>query len=94
MVSVPSPADTLFGHMRIGLGCMGLSGLFGHVERSVAIKTIHKAIDCGIRHFDTAELYGPFIGEEILAEAISQSCLLYTSPSPRDRTRSRMPSSA
>lgn len=73
MVSAPSPADTLFGHMRIGLGCMGLSGLFGHVERSAAIKTIHKAIDCGIRHFDTAELYGPFIGENILAEALSQS---------------------
>ena len=73
MVSSSSPADTLFGKMRIGLGCMGLSGLFGHVERSAAIKTIHKAIECGIRHFDTAELYGPFIGEEILAEALSQS---------------------
>jgi len=52
---------------------MGLSGLFGHVERSAAIRTVHKAIDCGIRHFDTAELYGPFIGEEILTEALSQS---------------------
>ena len=31
---------------------------------------------------------------ETIRKAITQSCLLYTSPSPRDRTRSRMPSSA
>ena len=34
------------------------------------------------------------IGKRILADGMDQICLLYTSPSPRDRTRSRMPSSA
>ncbi len=65
-----APVFDLFGESRLGLGCMALSGLFGHVERKEAIRTIHRAIELGIRHFDTAELYGPYIGEEILGEAL------------------------
>ncbi|NKK87522.1 aldo/keto reductase [Rhizobium leguminosarum bv. viciae] len=61
----------LFGEIRLGLGCMALTGLFGHVDRSVAIRTIHHAMDIGVRHFDTAELYGPYENEEVLAEALA-----------------------
>lgn len=55
----------------IGLGCMGLSDFYGlPTERSAAIKLLHKAIELGVEHFDTAEMYG--IGganETLLGEA-------------------------
>lgn len=50
---------------------MALTGLFGQVDRQSAIHAIHRALELGIRHFDTAELYGPYINEELLAEALS-----------------------
>lgn len=61
----------LFGNSRIGLGCMALTGLYGKVDKSQAISTIHAALDFGVQHFDTAELYGPYTNEELLAEALS-----------------------
>ena len=55
----------------IGLGCMGLSEFYGPpTERSAAIKLLHEAIELGVEHFDTAEMYG--IGstnESLLGEA-------------------------
>ncbi len=43
----------------IGLGCMGLSEFYGPpTEESAAIRLLHEAIDLGIEHFDTAEMYG------------------------------------
>ncbi|MCW8925516.1 MAG: aldo/keto reductase, partial [Xanthomonadales bacterium] len=55
----------------IGLGCMGLSEFYGlPLERSVAVKLLHEAIELGVEHFDTAEMYG--IGganESLLGEA-------------------------
>lgn len=61
----------------IGLGCMGMAGtagqaaMYGPVDRAEAIATIHHALDIGINFFDTAEVYGPFINEELLAEALA-----------------------
>jgi aryl-alcohol dehydrogenase-like predicted oxidoreductase len=55
---------------RIGLGCMALSGIYGPVDRREAVSIIHQALDLGIHHFDTAELYGPYSNEELLAEAL------------------------
>jgi len=72
MVDRPA-VDDLFGEARLGLGCMALSGLFGHVDRRSAIRTIHHALELGVRHFDTAELYGPYVNEEVLAEALASS---------------------
>ena len=60
----------------IGLGCMGMAGtagqaaMYGPVDRAEAIVTIHHALDIGINFFDTAEVYGPFANEELLAEAL------------------------
>ena len=55
----------------IGLGCMGLSEFYGPpMEQRAAIKLLHEAIELGVEHFDTAEMYG--IGganETLLGEA-------------------------
>ncbi len=72
MIDPIGQLNHLFGNYRIGLGCMALTGLYGKVDRNQAISTIHAALDLGIRHFDTAELYGPYTNEELLAEALSQ----------------------
>jgi len=57
----------------IGLGCMGLSEFYGPpMEKKSAIHLLHEAIDLGVEHFDTAELYG--IGganETLLGEAFA-----------------------
>ena len=43
----------------IGLGCMGLSEFYGPpTEQATAIRLLHEAIDLGVEHFDTAEVYG------------------------------------
>lgn len=55
---------------RIGLGCMALTGIYGHIAREVAIEIIWQALDMGVTHFDTAELYGPFVNEELLTDAL------------------------
>lgn len=43
----------------IGLGCMGLSEFYGPpLEQNAAIRLLHKAVELGVEHFDTAEIYG------------------------------------
>jgi aryl-alcohol dehydrogenase-like predicted oxidoreductase len=63
----------VFDGLRIGLGCMALTGIYGPVDPRDAIATIHRALDFGITHFDTAELYGPYRNEELLAAALGSS---------------------
>jgi aryl-alcohol dehydrogenase-like predicted oxidoreductase len=56
----------------LGLGCMGLSfGLGPATEKSEAIKLIRAAVERGITFFDTAEVYGPYINEEVVGEALA-----------------------
>ena len=55
----------------LGLGCMGLSfGLGPATEKSEAIKLIRAAVERGVTFFDTAEVYGPYINEEVVGEAL------------------------
>src|ERR1700726_503953 len=57
---------------RIGLGAMSMSGYYNITEGSDAesIRTIHRALDLGVTHLDTAEIYGPFVNEELVGRAI------------------------
>lgn len=57
---------------RLGLGCMGMSHLYtGHsVDDRSSIATIHRALDLGVTHIDTAELYGPFTNEQLVGRAL------------------------
>jgi aryl-alcohol dehydrogenase-like predicted oxidoreductase len=57
---------------RIGLGAMGMSFAFTGAGRDDAesIRTIHRAIDLGVTLIDTAEIYGPYINEELVGRAL------------------------
>ncbi|MDT3446826.1 aldo/keto reductase [Pseudofrankia sp. BMG5.37] len=58
---------------RIGLGAMTMAGVYttgGGVDDAESIRAIHRALDLGVTHIDTAEIYGPFHSEEVVGEAI------------------------
>jgi aryl-alcohol dehydrogenase-like predicted oxidoreductase len=56
----------------IGLGCMGMSFGYGPAkDKSEMISLIRKAVELGVTFFDTAEVYGPFINEELVGEALA-----------------------
>src|ERR1700737_4858672 len=55
----------------IGLRCMGMSYHRGPApDRNAMIALIRKAVELGVTFFDTAEVYGPFINEELVGEAL------------------------
>src|SRR5713101_3170400 len=57
---------------RIGLGAMSMSVYYniGAGSDAESIHTIHRALDLGVTHLDTAEIYGPFANEELVGRAI------------------------
>lgn len=55
----------------LGLGCMGMSWAYGAPgDRSEMIRLLRDAVDLGITFFDTAEVYGPLVNEELLGEGL------------------------
>jgi aryl-alcohol dehydrogenase-like predicted oxidoreductase len=56
----------------IGLGCMGISFGYSHsLDKPEGIKLVRAAVDRGVTLFDTAEVYGPFVNEELVGEALA-----------------------
>jgi len=60
---------------KIGLGCMGMTGfeeahMYGKADEQEAIATIHRSFELGGNFLDTADLYGPFKNEQLIAKAI------------------------
>ncbi len=53
----------------VGLGCMGMSGMYGAADRGESIATIHGALDAGINLLDTGDFYGMGHNELLIAEA-------------------------
>lgn len=59
----------------IGLGCMGMTGfeeahMYGEADEKEAIATIHRSLELGGNFLDTADLYGPFKNEQLIAKAV------------------------
>jgi aryl-alcohol dehydrogenase-like predicted oxidoreductase len=56
----------------IGLGCMGMSWSYGPPkDKQQMISLLHAAVDRGVNFFDTAEVYGPLLNEELVGEALA-----------------------
>lgn len=56
----------------LGLGCMGLSFAQGPaLDRDLAVALIRRAVELGVTFFDTAEVYGPYVNEEVVGEALA-----------------------
>src|SRR6266508_1905352 len=58
---------------RIGLGAMTMAGIYtsgGGLDDAESIRSIHRALDLGVTHIDTAEVYGPLHSEELVGQAI------------------------
>ncbi len=54
-----------------GLGCMGMSQSYGPADEAESIATIHRALDLGVTFLDTADMYGPFVNEQLVGKAIA-----------------------
>jgi aryl-alcohol dehydrogenase-like predicted oxidoreductase len=57
---------------RVGLGCMGMSDVYGPADRAESIATIHAALDAGIRLLDTGDFYGMGHNEMLIGEALRE----------------------
>jgi len=54
----------------LGLGCMGMSEFYGARDDQESIATIHRALDLGVTLLDTADVYGPYLNEDLVGRAI------------------------
>ncbi|MEJ2040201.1 MAG: aldo/keto reductase [Desulfosarcinaceae bacterium] len=55
----------------IGLGCFGMSHVYGHADEKTSIATIHQALDSGLNFLDTADYYGDGHNERLVGKALA-----------------------
>ncbi len=55
----------------IGLGCMGMSEFYGAGDETKSMATLHRALELGVTLLDTADMYGPYVNEELVGRAIA-----------------------
>jgi aryl-alcohol dehydrogenase-like predicted oxidoreductase len=56
----------------LGLGCMGMSFAYGHPDDAESIRVLRRSLELGINFWDTAEIYGPFVNEELLGRLLKE----------------------
>jgi len=54
----------------MGLGCMGMSEFYGPRDDDESIAVIHRALERGVTFFDTADMYGPYLNEQLVGRAL------------------------
>src|ERR1044071_998812 len=54
----------------LGLGCMGMSGMYGETDRAESLATVHAALEAGVTLLDTGDFYGMGHNELLIAEAL------------------------
>lgn len=73
----------------IGLGCMGISFSYAtQLPKDEGVALIRAAVARGVTFFDTAEVYGPFVNEEVVGEALLSSPWSAARRRPSERTHS------
>lgn len=75
ITAAPTTATTLLGRngpsvFPIGLGCMGMSGMYGASDEAQGIATIHAALDAGVNLLDTGDFYGQGHNESLIGKAL------------------------
>ena len=55
----------------VGLGCMGMSFAYGPADDDESLRVFDRALELGVNHWDTADMYGGGVNEELVARALS-----------------------
>lgn len=56
----------------VGLGCMGMSAGYGPADEAESVRTLHRSLDLGVNHLDTADMYGLGHNEELIGAVVRQ----------------------